>query len=70
MNKIYGSLIFFFYFVKYPLVILLPVFYFYLDGTNNWILNILYFISCLLIIKDWFFPDEKCDCKPRHKRNK
>ena len=68
MNKIYGSLIFFFYFVKYPLVIFLPIFYFYLDGQNNWILNILAFISILLILKDWFFPENKCDCKPKNKR--
>jgi len=68
MNKIYGSLIFFFYFVKYPLVIFLPIFYFYLDGQNNWILNILALISILLILKDWFFPENKCDCKPKNKR--
>ena len=35
MNKIYGSLIFFFYFIKYPLIIFLPVFYFYLDAQKN-----------------------------------
>ncbi len=68
MNKIYGSLIFFFYFVKYPLIIFLPVFYFYLGAQNNWVLNIFYFISACLIIKDWFFPNENCNCKPRNKR--
>lgn len=67
MNKIYGALIFFFYFVKFPLVIFLPVFYFYLEGQNNWILNILFFISIILIFKDWFFPHEK-KCKPKNKR--
>jgi len=59
MNVIYGTLIFFFYFVKYPLVIFLPVAYFYLDYPNNWILNILACISFILILKDWFFPHEK-----------
>ena len=68
MNKLYGSLIFFFYFVKYPLVIFLPVFYFYLDAQNNWILNILWFISAILILKDWFFKDNTCECKPKNKR--
>ncbi len=68
MNKIYGSLIFFFYFLKYPIVIGLPVFYLYLEMQNNWVLNILFFISILLILKDWFFPHENCGCKPKNKR--
>ena len=59
MNKIYGTLIFFFYFVKYPIVIYLPISYLYLDLANNNIMNCLAFISSLLIIKDWFFPLEK-----------
>lgn len=67
MNKIYGSLIFFFYFVKYPLVIFLPVYYFYLELPNNNILNILFCICVVLIFKDWFFPHEGCDCKPKNK---
>jgi len=67
MNKVYGSFIFFFYFIKYPLVIGLPISYFYLDMQNNWILDILWFISSLLIINDWFFYQSKCDCKPKNK---
>lgn len=67
MNKIYGTLIFFFYFIKYPLVIFLPIFYFYLNGVNNWILNILWAICIILIIKDWFFYQSKCTCKPKNK---
>lgn len=67
MNKLYGSLIFFFYFVKYPLVLGLPVLYFYLGVPNNWILNLLAFISSLLIIKDFFFPHENKECKPKKK---
>ena len=31
----------------------------YLDLANNNIMNILAFISSLLIIKDWFFPQDK-----------
>lgn len=68
MNKLFGTCIFFFYFVKYPIVIGLPIFYLYLDAQNNWILNILWIISFILILKDWFFPHEKCDCKPKNKR--
>lgn len=67
MNKLYGSFIFFFYFFKYPIVLGLPILYFYLEVPNNWILNILAFISSLLIIKDWFFPHAKCGCKPKNK---
>lgn len=68
MNKIYGTLIFFFYFIKYPIFIFLPIFYFYLDGSNNWILNILYFISIILILKDWMFPHKGSKCKTRDNR--
>ena len=59
MAKLYGTLIFFFYFIKYPIVVYLPISYLYLDLVNNNIMNILAFISSLLIIKDWFFPLEK-----------
>jgi len=59
MKVIYGTLIFFFYFVKYPIVIFLPIAYSYLGYPNNYIMDILAFISVNLIIKDWFFPHEK-----------
>jgi hypothetical protein len=59
LKTIYGTLIFFFYFVKYPIVIFLPIAYLKLDYPNNNIMNILAFISALLIVKDWFFPHEK-----------
>jgi len=56
MKTLQASFIFFFYFIKYPLVLGLPIAYVYADFTNNWILNILWIISLLLILKDWFFP--------------
>lgn len=59
MNKLYGALIFFFYFIKYPLVILLPIGYLYLDYENNPILNILWLISFALIIKDLVYPHNR-----------
>ncbi len=65
MKTLYGTLIFFFYFVKYPIAIGLPIGYFYLEYPNNWVMNILWIISILLIIKDWLFPHDKCDCKPK-----
>ena len=59
MNTIYGTLIFFFYFIKYPIVIFLPVAYLNLDYQNSMMMNLLAFVSICLIIKDWFFPHEK-----------
>ncbi len=59
MKTIYGTLIFFFYFVKYPIVIFLPIAYTKLDYPNSVVMNILAFISICLIIKDWFFPHKK-----------
>ncbi len=59
MNVIYGTSIFFFYFIKYPVVIFLPIAYLQLDYPNSISMNILAFISVCLIIKDCFFPHEK-----------
>lgn len=67
MKVLYGSFIFFFYFVKYPLVLGLPILYFYFEFENSWILNVFAFISFALILKDWFFPHDKCNCKPKNK---
>ena len=59
MNKLYGSLIIFFYFIKYPVAIFLPIAYFALDYKNNIFLNILWIISIGLIIKDIFFTKKR-----------
>lgn len=67
MKTLIGTFIFFFYFIKYPLVIFLAVAYGYFEYEQNWILNTLGFISILLIFKDWFFPHDKCDCKPKNR---
>lgn len=61
MKKIYGSLIFFFYFIKYPVIIYLLVNYFYLELENSLIINILGVISIILILKDLLFPYKKSD---------
>ena len=58
MNKIYGTLIFFFYFVKYPIIIYLAI-SFYLDINNSIVMYLLGFISIILILKDLFFPLNK-----------
>ena len=59
MKKIYGSFIFFFYFIKYPVVIYLLVNYFYLGITNSLYIYFLGVISVILILKDLFFPHKK-----------
>ena len=55
MKKIYGSFIFFFYFIKYPVVIYLLVNYFYLGITNSLYIYFLGVISVILILKDFIF---------------
>lgn len=58
-NKLYGTLIFFFYFIKYPVAIFLPLAYFVLDYPNNFIMNILWIICVLLILKDLILKGKK-----------
>jgi hypothetical protein len=55
VNKIYGSLIIFFYFIKYPVISYLIVNYFYMKLPTNIIINIIGLISFFLIIKDVIF---------------
>ncbi len=62
MSKLYGSLIMFFYFIKYPVALLLPVIYFVFDYPQNFILDIIWIISIVLIIKDKLYPQEK-ECR-------
>jgi len=52
LKKLYGSLYFFFYFIKYPVAIFLPVAYLVLEYPNNWLMNMLWIICVGLIIKD------------------
>jgi hypothetical protein len=40
-------------------VIFLPIAYWQLGYPDNFILDILAFVSAMLIIKDWFFPYKK-----------
>lgn len=61
MKKIYGSIIFFFYFIKYPVVIYLLFSYFYLEITNSYFMYVLGLISFILILKDFIFPYKKPD---------
>lgn len=54
MRELYGVSILFFYFLKWPIFILLPILYF--NGlNNNWIINIIWLLCFFLIVKDAFF---------------
>lgn len=51
LKDLYGSAILFFYFLKWPYLVGYP--FLYLNGLNqNYILNALWFVCAILIIKD------------------
>jgi hypothetical protein len=52
LKELYGVGILFFYYLKFPLVIGLPILYFGLDYDDNIIMDILWVYSFGLIIKD------------------
>ena len=54
LRHIYGAGIIFFYYVKWPILIGLPILYYVLDYSNNEILNLLWFWSLVLAIKDFY----------------
>ncbi|WP_198305982.1 hypothetical protein [Arcobacter vandammei] len=58
MNKIYGSFIIFFYFLKYPILIYLAICY-YKGFEAGIVMNILGIISIILVFKDIFFRKKK-----------
>ncbi len=68
MNKLYGAVIIFFHFVKYPIVILLPVIYLGFDYPPNIILDSLWLISGILILTDKLYGKQK-ECSLKRKGN-
>jgi hypothetical protein len=54
MKEIYGSAIMFFYFLKWPIFIGLPILYYFYGLSNNYILDILWLLCLGLIIKDFW----------------
>jgi len=54
LRHIYGVGIIFFYYVKWPILIGLPILYFALDYPSNMILNILWIWSFVLVAKDFY----------------
>ena len=53
LRHIYGAGILFFYYMKWPIVLGLPVLYFYLDYPRYWVLDLLWIYSLGLIVKDF-----------------
>ena len=51
MKDLYGSAILFFYFLKWPIALGLPLLY-WQGLNNNWILNLLWLLCIGLIVKD------------------
>ena len=54
-KTIYGVGILFFYYMKWIIVIGLPILYFGLDYSSNLTMNILWFYSLGLIVKDFVY---------------
>ncbi|MDT8338092.1 MAG: hypothetical protein RQ763_02700 [Sulfurimonas sp.] len=53
LRELYGSTILFFYFFKWPYFLVFP--YLYNSGlNNNYMLNILWFFTAGLILKDFY----------------
>jgi len=55
LKDIYGVGIIFFYYMKWLIVIGLPLLYFGLDYKSNMVMNILWFYSVGLIVKDFIY---------------
>ncbi len=54
MKKLYGSIIIFFYFFKYPILIYVAIMHFYLEVHTPIVVWILASISLVLVFKDIF----------------
>jgi len=55
LKDLYGAGILFFYYVKWFIVIGLPILYYVLDYKRNYILDILWIWCIILIIKDFVY---------------
>jgi len=54
-REIYGVGIIFFYYMKWLILIGLPILYFGLEYKSNMVMNILWFYSLALVIKDFVY---------------
>jgi len=55
LKQLYGVGILFFYYMKWLILIGLPILYFGLDYKSNLTMNILWFYSLGLVIKDFIY---------------
>jgi len=55
LKQLYGVGILFFYYMKWLILIGLPILYFGLDYESNLVMNILWFYSFGLVIKDFIY---------------
>jgi len=53
LRYLYGSSIIFFYYLKWPILIGVPVLYYGMDYSSNTIINILWIWSLILAVKDF-----------------
>ncbi len=68
MNKLYGTVIIFFYFIKYPVAIFLPILYLVFNYPPNMILDGLWIICGILILKDRLYATPK-ECRLKKIKN-
>ncbi|MGB5964229.1 MAG: hypothetical protein WBF77_11605 [Sulfurimonadaceae bacterium] len=54
MKEIYGSVIMFFYFLKWPIFLGLPMLYYFYGLKNNYVMDALWVLCLVLIIKDFW----------------
>jgi len=71
VKELYGVAIIFFYYIKWPFVLGLPVLYFYLDYPRKWVLDIIWIWCLILIIKDFVyrFILKKSHCEAARQRH-
>ncbi len=55
LREMYGVGILFFYYMKWLVLLGLPILYFGLDYKSNTIMNILWIFSLALVIKDFIY---------------
>jgi len=55
LKELYGVGIIFFYYIKWPILIGLPILYFGLDYKSNLVMNILWGYSFILVVKDFIY---------------
>ena len=55
IKELYGVGIIFFYYIKWPILIGLPILYFGLDYKSNLVMNLLWWYCFILALKDFIY---------------